>query len=213
MSASVVERRFMFGWLPAAVSCNLLGIARCVGIAALLAVYAEAPAQENYGRLFFSAEERRTLDDMRNDDIEPVKTVEPGVKTTVAPVVDVISFDGKVERSGGGGTTVWVNGRPVLTGNRTAEGISVYSQRGTDAETRFVLPPSDTAETDFSLKVGQKIAVQSGKVLDSYENRAAEDAESVFAIEQPGDEATPPGNDKSPQGPGSSVSPAAPGGS
>jgi hypothetical protein len=212
MSASAVERRFMSRWLPTAVSCNLLGIARCVGIAALLAVYAEASAQENYGRLFFSAEERRTLDDMRNDDLEPVQTVDPGVKTTVAPVVDVISFDGKVERSGGG-TTVWVNGRPVLTGNRTVEGISVHSQRGTSAETRFVLPPSDTAETDFSLKVGQKIAVQSGKVLDSYENRAAEDAESVFAIEQPGDEATPPGDEKSPQGPGSSVSPAPPGGS
>ena len=213
MSAFIEDCGLIAGRLRTAVARNILGIARYAGLAALLAVYVDLPAQDNYGRLFFSAEERRTLDDMRNDDIEPVQTVEPGVKPTIAPVVDVISFDGKVERSGGGTTTIWVNGRPVLTGNMTVEGISVQSQRGTNAETRFVLPPSDTAPTDFSLKVGQKIAVQSGKVLESYENRAAEDAESVFAKEQPGAEASPPGNAQPPPSPGSSVSPVPPGGS
>jgi hypothetical protein len=106
---------------------------------------------------------------------------DPNDKTAVAPVVDVISFDGKVERSGGGGTTIWVNGRPVLTGSK----------------------PSDAGRTDFSLKVGQKIAVQSGKVLDSYEARAAEDAESVFAAEKPS--APDPGagsDDTAQEGPG-----------
>ena len=167
------------------LSRGVLAFARYAGFAALLAVTADAPAEENFGRFFFTIEERRTLDDMRDDDIEPeIVNVQPG-RTAVAPVVDVISFDGKVERSGGGGTTVWVNGRPVLTGNRTVEGIRIESSRGTNGETRFILPPSDAGETDFSLKVGQKIAVQSGKVLDSYEVRAAEDAESVFAAEKP----------------------------
>jgi hypothetical protein len=168
------------------LSRGVLAFARYAGFAALLAVSADAPAEENFGRLFFTIEERRTLNDMRDGDIEPEIEVEPG-KTAVAPVVDVISFDGKVERSGGGGTTVWVNGRPVLTGNRTVEGIRIESSRGTNGETRFILPPSDAGETDFSLKVGQKIAVQSGKVLESYEVRAAEDAESVFAKESPTD--------------------------
>lgn len=163
--------------------------ARYAGLAALLAVFTDAPAEESFGRLFFTIEERRTLDDMRDGDIEPeVVKPQPG-KTAVAPVVDVISFDGKVERSGGRGTTIWVNGRPVLTGNRTVEGIRIESSRGTNGTTRFILPSSDAGETEFSLKVGQKIAVQSGKVLDAYEVRAAEDAESVFARESPADAA------------------------
>ncbi len=185
------------------LSQGVLAFARYAGAAALLAVTADAPAEENFGRLFFSIGERRTLDDMRDDDIEPefVKP-QPG-KTAVAPVVDVISFDGKVERSGHGGSTIWVNGRPVLTGNRTVEGIRIQSSRGTNGETRFILPPSDAGETEFSLKAGQKIAVQSGKKLDSYEVRAAEDAESVFAIESPAD-AAPTEGVKSPDDAGKS---------
>ena len=159
-------------------------LARCVGIAALLAVTVDAPAKEPLGRLFFSTEERRTLDEMRNDDVAP-QAVQPTRGETVGfPAVDVISFDGKVERTGGGRSTIWVNGRPVLTGNTTVEGVRVQSSRGTNGETRFSLPPSDAGETEFSLKVGQKVSVQSGKVLDSYEIRAAEDARSVFAAEE-----------------------------
>ena len=125
------------------------------------------------------------LNEMRDDDVER-QTIQPTRGVTVdSPAVDVISFDGKVERTGSGGTTIWVNGRPVLTGHRTVEGIRVESSPGTNGETRFSLPPSDAGETEFSLKVGQKVAVQSGKVLDSYEARAAEDAESVFAAGEP----------------------------
>ena len=159
------------------------GFLRLLGIAALIAACTNVAAQQNFGRLFFTPEERNTLNDMRNDDVEPQVVAKPVQGEVVAPVVDVISFDGKVERSGSGGTTIWVNGRPVLAGNRTVEGISVQSGRGTNAETHFVLPPSDSGQTDFSLKVGEKIAVQSGKVLDAYEARAAENAESVFSKE------------------------------
>ena len=158
---------------------------RWVLVAALFAVYADTSAKDGYGRLFFSAEERLMLNEMRDDDIEPEVVAPVRGETAVAPVVDVISFDGKVERSGGGGSTIWVNGRPVYTGNRTVEGIRIQPSRGTSSETRFVLPPSDAGETDFSLKAGQKIAVQSGKVLDAYEVRAAEDAESIFAVDEP----------------------------
>jgi hypothetical protein len=205
----LVDRWHVIGhWLRASAASRVLALARCAGIAALLGVYADVSAQQSFGRLFFSTEERRTLNDMRNDDIEPQVAQPVRGETAAAPVVDVISFDGKVERSGSGGSTVWVNGRPVLTGNRTVEGIRVYSSRGTSGETRFVLPPSDAGETNFSLKAGQKIAVQSGKVLDTYEARAAEDAESVFAKELPADAVVPSDGVKSPQGAGSSATPA-----
>lgn len=191
MSAADTPTKRAVEWLRAAFRC-LAVVSRAAGIAALLAVHADASAKESFGRFFFTPEERRMLNEMRDDDTEPEQPKpEPG-QISVAPIVDVISFDGKVERSGGGGTTVWVNGRPVFTGNRTVEGIQIQSSRGTDAETRFVLPPSDAGETDFSLKVGQKIAVQSGKVLESYERRAREDSESVFAAEgAPDSEAEP----------------------
>ena len=203
MTGPVVALRVAGCRLEGGLSRVVVGLARCAGLAALLVVFTDAPAEESFGRFFFTIEERRTLDQMRDDDIEPeVARPQPG-KTAVAPVVDVISFDGKVERSGGGGTTIWVNGRPVLTGNRTVEGIRIESSRGTNGETRFILPPSDAGETDFSLKVGQKIAVQSGKVLDSYEVRAAEDAESVFAKESPAD-AAPAEGAKSPDDAGTS---------
>jgi len=180
---------------------------RRVLLAALFAVYADAPAKDGFGRLFFNAEERLMLNEMRDDDVEPEVAKPVRGETAVAPVVDVISFDGKVERSGGGGSTIWVNGRPVYTGNRTVEGIRIQSGRGTNAETRFVLPPSDIGETDFSLKAGQKIAVQSGKVLDSYETRAAEDAESIFAEELPADGAAPSEEGASGADKGDSASP------
>ena len=202
MICRVAPRQAIRRWLRAGVSPWVMSLARCAGIAALLAVYADAPAEEKFGRLFFSADERRVLDDLRDEPPQPPPPTASG-KQDVAPVVDVISFDGKVERSGGGGTTIWVNGRPVLTGSKTVEGISIESSRGTNGETVFVLPPSDAGRTDFSLKVGQKIAVQSGKVLDSYEARAAEDAESVFAAEKPS--APDPGtgsDDAAQEGPG-----------
>jgi hypothetical protein len=162
----------------------LVMVTHCAAMAALLGFYANAAAQDSYGRLFFSSEERRMMNDARNDWVEPSPVQVKRGETVSAPVVDVISFDGKVERSGSRGSTIWVNGRPVLAGNTTVEGIGVNPSRGTSGETVFVLPPSDAGETNFSLKVGQKIAVQSGKVLDSYERRAAEDAESVFAADK-----------------------------
>ena len=196
-------------WLRAGVSPWVMSLARCAGIAVLLAVYADAPAEAKFGQLFFSADERRVLDDLRDEPPPPPGPItDPNDRTAVAPVVDVISFDGKVERSGGGGTTIWVNGRPVLTGSKTVEGISIESSRGTNGETVFVLPPSDTGRTDFSLKVGQKIAVQSGKVLDSYEARAAEDAESVFAEKPPAGAAANPDGDKPSDDAGDSGAPA-----
>jgi len=186
-------------------------IPRFVFIAVLLVAYADVSAKDGYGRLFFNTEERLLLNEMRDDDIEPEVAQPVRGETAVAPVVDVISFDGKVERSGGGGSTIWVNGRPVYTGNRTVEGIRIQSGRGTNAETRFVLPPSDIGETDFSLKAGQKIAVQSGKVLDSYEMRAAEDAESIFATDKPESDGAVPTEGKAAPAEKDGTAPPAPG--
>ncbi len=183
---------------------HVVAFVQIAGIAALMYAYADTAVAESFGRLFFSTEERRTLDDMRERGVEPEgPNTQDQSPESVAPVVNDISFDGKVERSGGS-STIWVNGRPVFTGNRTVEGIRVQSSRGTNGETQFVLPPSDTGTTKFSLKVGQKVAVQNGRMFDAYESRPGEDAESVLDEDAPAEPAAQPGTDRAPADTGSS---------
>jgi len=177
------------------------------GLAALLFVFADVSAAESLGRLFFDTEQRRMLDEMREADTEPEIRAPIVGAAPVAPVVDVISFDGKVERSGGA-STMWVNGRPVFTGNSTVEGIRLQPSRGTSGETIFVLPPSDVGMTDFSLKVGEKVSVQNGRKFDAYEVRPGEDAESVL-----GEDARPESDKDAPssEAPGSGAAEKMPG--
>ena len=168
------------------------GFLRTVGIASLLFAYADITLAEGLGQLFFSTEERHILDERRDSGEGPAPVTLPGTDEPEAPMVGVISFDGKVERSGGG-STVWVNGRPVYTGSRTVEGIGIESSPGSSSETQVQLPRNDGdgKPTEFSLKVGQKVAVQNGQKFDAYERRPGEDAESVFEKETPA-EGTPP---------------------
>ena len=192
----------------------MIASARTVGLAGLLFAYAQATLAEGLGQFFFSAEERRILDELRDAGEDPAPVVPPdGTKVEAAPIVDVISFDGMVKRSGGG-STVWVNGRPVYTGSTTVEGIAIETSPGPISEKRFVLPRSDenAKPTEFSLKVGQKVAVQNGQKFDAYERRPGEDAETVFE-NAPADGTAPPAGLKSPPDAGSSAAPAAPKGS
>lgn len=176
---------------------------RVAGLAILLVACGNTVADENLGRLFFSTLDRQKLDEDR-DKGEPPPPPGGGTPTKAGespPVVDVISFDGKVERSDGT-STVWVNGTPVFTGNRTVEGISVQSTRGTGGETRFVLPRSGSDANSrkgplpFTLKVGQKVAVQNGRKFDAYEARPGEDAESVIGETEALDPAIPTKSEK-----------------
>jgi len=190
------------------------GFLRTAGIAGLLFAYADITLAEGLGQLFFSVEERHILDERRDSGEGPAPITEPGTDEPEAPMVGVISFDGKVERSGGG-STVWVNGRPVYTGSRTVEGIGIESSPGSSSETQFQLPRSDadSKPTEFSLKVGQKVAVQNGQKFDAYERRPGEDAETVFEKETPA-EGTPPAEGATPAtGDGGSATPVVPKGS
>jgi hypothetical protein len=193
----------------------LFAFARTAAMASLLFAHAEATAAESFGQLFFSTEERHVLDELRDagEDPAPAPT-QSGTKAPEAPMVGVISFDGKVERNGGG-STVWVNGRPVYTGSATVEGIGISARSGTSGETQFVLPRSDAdaKPTEFSLKVGQKVAVQNGQKFDAYERRPGEDAETVFGQEPPADGEAPADGATSPAGKGASAAPTPPKGS
>jgi len=193
----------------------LFAFARAAAMASLLFAHAEATAAESFGQLFFSVEERHLLDELRDTGEDPAPApTQSGTKAPEAPMVGVISFDGKVERNGGG-STVWVNGRPVYTGSETVEGIGISARSGTSSETQFMLPRSDAdaKPTEFSLKVGQKVAVQNGQKFDAYERRPGEDAETVFGQKSPADEVPPADGATSPAGEGGSAAPAPPKGS
>ena len=188
-------------------ACTRLAAAGVVGL--LLGAGSAASAEERLDRLFFSPLERQALDEARNQPEEPVKSSGGPVREAAAPVVDVISFDGKVERSDGV-STHWVNGRAIYTGNRTAEGIQLESSRGTRGEATFVLPSSNggsdsgTAPPPFKLKVGEKVAVQNGRKFDAYEDRPAEDAENVLQQSRPPEAAPAPKGAATPAAPAAS---------
>ncbi|MDX1433042.1 MAG: hypothetical protein R3286_11410 [Gammaproteobacteria bacterium] len=148
----------------------------CILLAGAFLLAALPASAQEFGRLFFSVDDRIQLDQRREDPQEPVVTVKRGEPKPEAPAVGEVTFNGHVQRSDGE-TTIWVNGRPVLPGNSTPEGISARPTGRGGGETRFELPSG----AGFELKVGQKIKVVSGKVVESYETSAPEDAPAGFS--------------------------------
>ncbi|MBM3342258.1 MAG: hypothetical protein FJY56_09120 [Betaproteobacteria bacterium] len=134
----------------------------------------EAPAAERMGRLFFTAEQRAQLDiaRARHDPRAPVVS-EPEILAAPALAVPrgpgVVTYSGVVRR-GDGKSTVWINGKPVTERNRagaSAGEVSVLGMREDGAVSIAVPQASRTA----SLKVGQSLDVNSGRIDESYTSR------------------------------------------
>ncbi len=150
--------------------------------ACVLGMWWPAGSAQELGRLFSTADERASLNEIRRDRHmaipepapQPVAAVEP-------PKVEQLSIDGLVIRSGGA-NSAWINGRPVSGGWITREGVRVDTTSGQGGGTvKFTLPSGvDTVE----LKPGQKIDVTTGVVVEVYERESQLDAASAF--ERPG---------------------------
>jgi hypothetical protein len=122
------------------------------GVAILLSFSARG---DDFGRLFFTPEQRAALDARRKARI-------PDKPAAVIVESPVTRLDGVVSRSGGK-STVWVNGEPVPEGVNP-EGLRVR-QRRSDAGRVTV----DIGETDnqVDLKIGQSFDRATGEVRDS----------------------------------------------
>jgi len=146
------------------------GLALLAAAVAFAGVAPDAEAQR-LGRLFTTPEQRSTLDELRYQTQLERPEAEPEPKAVARveeeqpqePGVSRLTVNGIVRRSRGPGT-VWVNGALVERGGLTAEGLTVEDAGGANVHIRL---PSG-ART-IALKPGQRIDVDSGAVLDSYE--------------------------------------------
>ena len=124
---------------------------------ALLCLVLLAPATDvlgqDLGRLFFTPEQRATLDARRKARLPDT----PNVAVVASPTTRV---DGFVRRSGGP-STVWVNGEPL--GEHGPEAPRIVGGAATDPR---VSVPVGEGGIRFSLKPGQVLDRGSGEISD-----------------------------------------------
>lgn len=122
--------------------------------AALLALAASVGAEPLRGRLFFSADERAKLDQMRQKSggaISPTAT-------------DHVTLSGIVKRSGGK-ATVWINQAPQHEDD-IPSGIAVHAAPDSAEGVALRLPSGKTVK----LKAGQTLDTAKGNIREGYES-------------------------------------------
>ena len=156
-----------------------------------LALAAGAHVQPGIGRLFFTPEQRVALDRMRDDaqgvDAPVPATAEtspePAHESGRAPRVGAVTIDGVVMRGDGQGV-VWVNGKQAAVGTVTPDGVRVGASIARPGRVRIRIPGE---RGGLDLEPGQTVVVESGAVLDAYQNRrtASGVAASASAVAEP----------------------------
>ncbi len=145
---------------------------RCNYLYLLIIFFADATlAADKLGRLFLTPEQRAQLEIVRaqRDRRLPITLeTEPAPVAPVAQGPEIVTYDGMVRRSDGK-STVWINGKPVNERNRIRSDneVSVTGLRR-DGAVSVAIP---LAERKASLKVGQRLDVNSGKINESYVRR------------------------------------------
>lgn len=120
------------------------------------AILLSPPAAANdLGRLFFTPEQRGTLDARRKARI-------PDKPATVVVESPVTRVNGFVAR-GSGNSTVWVNGEPIPEGSQP-EGLQVTSRRADSSRVGLKIGETDS---QVDLKIGQSFDRGTGEVRDS----------------------------------------------
>ena len=129
-----------------------------------------APAADGLGRLFLTPDQRAQLDVARvkRDQRSPINSAAPPA-AAVPQGPDIVTYNGVVRRSDGK-STVWINGRPVNERSRMRNDndVNVLGMRR-DGAVSVAIPQTDRTA---SLKVGQSLDVNSGRIEESYARRA-----------------------------------------
>jgi len=134
----------------------------------LLPLAAPAPAAEPIGRLFYTPDQRASLDIARG---KRGRTVVATDKTEEAPppvpTSEVVTYGGMVRRSDGK-TTVWLNNRAV-TGKASPDAGMIGSIRPDGTVT--VQSPQTGRRVE--LRVGQRAELLSGRIEEGYRQAPA----------------------------------------
>ena len=162
--------------------------ARLVALMVLLAAVGTAAGAE-FGRLFFTPEQRAALDNFRKLNVQSGAVVieEDRDRDLVVPpsAPENVSVNGVVRRSDGR-NTVWINNRAVA--GREAGGIVVAPGK-TDNRVNLTVQQSGRS---FDLKVGQTAEILSGTIDEGYARRAVVKAEPEPAAKPAATSATTP---------------------
>jgi hypothetical protein len=128
-----------------------------LALALLLASAAVAPSAraQELGRLFFTPEQRATLDARRKARL-PDK---PAAATVESPTAKI---DGYVRRRGGK-STVWLNGEAIPEGSQPEGGVRVLPQ-GSDPSRVSVSVGESERQVD--MKIGESLDRGNGEVRD-----------------------------------------------
>ena len=136
--------------------------ARVVVVTVLLLATGAASAAE-LGRMFFTPEQRATLDKSRRQSLRPEPV--PEFKAPPPPLPQNVSVTGLIRRSDGK-HTIWLNNHVV--NERQTSGIHAgISRRDNHVRLRV---PDDGRGVD--LKVGQTLEIVSGSIGENYARRA-----------------------------------------
>jgi hypothetical protein len=117
----------------------------------------------DFGRMFFTPEQRATLDDARKKNLR-IEIGTESVQPPAAPAPQNLSVNGIVRRSDGK-STVWLNNRAVT--EPRAGDVNVATGKN-DNRVKLTDPASGRS---VELKVGQTVEIVSGTVQENYVRR------------------------------------------
>lgn len=141
---------------------------RLLALTALIVAVQPAPAAEPLGRLFFTPQQRATLDTARKQKSRAtIATEETREAAPAPPVPETITVQGVVRRSDGK-STVWINSRAVQEGGKAGSASVVRTDRPDGSLTVHV----PQANRNVDLKVGQSLEIVSGTIEENYSRRA-----------------------------------------
>jgi len=141
-----------------------------------------AGAGAELGRFFFTPAQRTALDEARRRPHVAAK-----VEKTLPPAPEVVTLNGVVQRSDGT-TTVWLNNKPVRSGE-TDEGLQVAPSARSGMSGNVTVRVPQTGRV-VDLKVGQQVDVTSGRVEEGY--RSPRRTEITAESSQPKNESYEP---------------------
>jgi len=137
-----------------------ISLSVCCALAAA-ATSMPAPAQERFGRLFFTPAQRASLDVARSQRARAALSTEKP-EQEAAPVPQTITYSGVLRRSDGK-TTVWINNQPV-NDQESAGAAAIVGQVRPDGSVTLQVPQSGRS---VILKPGQSVELLSGAVEEA----------------------------------------------
>ncbi len=179
---SVMRWLVMTGALVTAASVDAQQAAPRAPVSAPKAAPTPAAEQPTLGRFFYTPVQRAALDEARRRPTVAAQMEKP----KLPPPPEYVTLNGVVRHSDGT-TVVWLNNKPVRSG-QTDEGLQVAPVKGAPAAGNVTVRVPQTGRI-VDLKVGQQVEITSGQVQEAYRlprrAQSVPDTPSTTALTEP----------------------------